>query len=44
MKMCLKLVFSPETRRVLGAQATGYNGVDKRIDVIATAIMGKHDR
>jgi NADPH-dependent 2,4-dienoyl-CoA reductase/sulfur reductase-like enzyme/peroxiredoxin family protein/rhodanese-related sulfurtransferase/TusA-related sulfurtransferase len=40
MKMCLKLVFSPETRRVLGAQATGYNGVDKRIDVIATAIMG----
>jgi len=40
MKMCLKLVFSPESRRVLGAQATGYNGVDKRIDVIATAIMG----
>jgi NADPH-dependent 2,4-dienoyl-CoA reductase/sulfur reductase-like enzyme/peroxiredoxin family protein/rhodanese-related sulfurtransferase/TusA-related sulfurtransferase len=40
MKMCLKLVFSPENRRVLGAQATGYNGVDKRIDVIATAIMG----
>jgi NADPH-dependent 2,4-dienoyl-CoA reductase/sulfur reductase-like enzyme/peroxiredoxin family protein/rhodanese-related sulfurtransferase/TusA-related sulfurtransferase len=38
MKMCLKLVFSPETRRVLGAQATGYGGVDKRIDVIATAI------
>ncbi|NVN92361.1 MAG: FAD-dependent oxidoreductase [Desulfuromonadales bacterium] len=41
MKMCLKLVFSPETRRVLGVQATGYNGVDKRIDVIATAIKGK---
>jgi len=40
MKMCLKLVFSPETRRVLGAQATGYDGVDKRIDVIATAIKG----
>jgi NADPH-dependent 2,4-dienoyl-CoA reductase/sulfur reductase-like enzyme/peroxiredoxin family protein/rhodanese-related sulfurtransferase/TusA-related sulfurtransferase len=40
MKMCLKLVFSPETRRVLGAQATGYYGVDKRIDVIATAIKG----
>ena len=38
MKMCLKLVFSPETRRVLGAQATGYNGVDKRMDVLATAI------
>jgi peroxiredoxin family protein/rhodanese-related sulfurtransferase/TusA-related sulfurtransferase len=40
MKMCLKLVYSPENRRVLGAQATGYDGVDKRIDVIATAIMG----
>ncbi|HKZ17818.1 MAG TPA: DsrE/DsrF/DrsH-like family protein, partial [Geobacteraceae bacterium] len=40
MKMCLKLVFSPETRRVLGAQATGYDGIDKRIDVIATAIKG----
>ena len=40
MKMSLKLVFSPETRRVLGVQATGYGGVDKRIDVIATAIKG----
>ena len=40
MKMCLKLVFSPQNRRVLGAQAVGYNGVDKRIDVVATAIMG----
>lgn len=40
MKLCLKLVFSPQNRRVLGAQAVGYNGVDKRIDVIATAIMG----
>jgi NADPH-dependent 2,4-dienoyl-CoA reductase/sulfur reductase-like enzyme/peroxiredoxin family protein/rhodanese-related sulfurtransferase/TusA-related sulfurtransferase len=40
MKMCLKLIFSPETRRVLGAQAVGYDGIDKRIDVIATAIKG----
>lgn len=40
MKMCLKLLFSPDTRRVLGAQGTGYTGVDKRIDVIATAIKG----
>ncbi len=40
MKMSLKLVFSPETRRVLGAQAIGYDGIDKRIDVIATAIKG----
>ncbi|HEX9022210.1 MAG TPA: DsrE/DsrF/DrsH-like family protein, partial [Geobacteraceae bacterium] len=40
MKLSLKLLFSPESRRVLGAQATGYAGVDKRIDVIATAIRG----
>lgn len=40
VKMCLKLIFSPETRKVLGAQAAGYSGVDKRIDVIATAIKG----
>lgn len=37
----LKLVYSPENRRILGAQCVGYGGVDKRIDVIATAIMGK---
>jgi NADPH-dependent 2,4-dienoyl-CoA reductase/sulfur reductase-like enzyme/peroxiredoxin family protein/rhodanese-related sulfurtransferase/TusA-related sulfurtransferase len=39
-KLSLKLVFSPESRAVLGAQAVGYGGVDKRIDVIATAIQG----
>lgn len=33
----LKLVFAPDGR-VLGAQATGSEGVDKRIDVVATAI------
>jgi NADPH-dependent 2,4-dienoyl-CoA reductase/sulfur reductase-like enzyme/rhodanese-related sulfurtransferase len=33
----LKLVFAPDGR-VLGAQATGSEGVDKRIDVLATAI------
>ena len=33
----LKLLFAPDGR-VLGAQATGGDGVDKRIDVIATAI------
>jgi NADPH-dependent 2,4-dienoyl-CoA reductase/sulfur reductase-like enzyme/rhodanese-related sulfurtransferase len=33
----LKLVFAPDGR-VLGAQATGADGVDKRIDVLATAI------
>ncbi|HTT52230.1 MAG TPA: FAD-dependent oxidoreductase [Streptosporangiaceae bacterium] len=35
----LKLVFAPDGR-ILGAQATGRAGVDKRIDVIATAIRG----
>jgi len=33
----LKLVFAPDGR-ILGAQITGSEGVDKRIDVIATAI------
>ncbi len=35
----LKLIFSDEGR-ILGAQAIGKKGVDKRIDVIATAIKG----
>ncbi|MFK7778006.1 MAG: FAD-dependent oxidoreductase [Gimesia sp.] len=34
----LKLTYDPETERVLGAQAIGREGVDKRIDVIATAL------
>jgi NADPH-dependent 2,4-dienoyl-CoA reductase/sulfur reductase-like enzyme/rhodanese-related sulfurtransferase len=37
--MTLKLLFDPETGRVLGAQATGGAGVDKRIDVLAMAIQ-----
>ncbi len=36
--MLLKLLFSPEDGRVLGAQIVGVEGVDKRIDVLATAI------
>lgn len=36
--LALKLLFSPDTGKVLGAQAVGQKGVDKRIDVIATAI------
>ncbi|MUK71085.1 FAD-dependent oxidoreductase [Aliivibrio fischeri] len=32
-----KLLFSPETRKILGAQAVGKDGIDKRIDVIAVA-------
>src|SRR5690606_34543650 len=38
--IALNLLFDPATRKVLGAQAVGEDGVDKRIDVIATAIMG----
>lgn len=36
--MTLKLLFDPEDARIWGAQAVGTAGVDKRIDVIATAI------
>lgn len=34
----LKLIYNPNDRKVLGAQAVGYDGIDKRIDVIATVI------
>jgi NADPH-dependent 2,4-dienoyl-CoA reductase/sulfur reductase-like enzyme/rhodanese-related sulfurtransferase len=37
--MTLKLLFDPETGKVLGAQAVGGVGVDKRIDVLAVAIQ-----
>jgi rhodanese-related sulfurtransferase len=36
--MTMKVVFEKETYRILGAQIIGYDGVDKRIDVLATAI------
>ena len=36
--MTMKVVFEKETYRLLGAQIIGYDGVDKRIDIIATAI------
>ena len=36
--MTMKVVFEKETYRLLGAQIVGYEGVDKRIDVLATAI------
>jgi rhodanese-related sulfurtransferase len=35
----LKLIFDPADGRILGAQAVGEEGVDKRIDVIALAIQ-----
>lgn len=36
--IAMKLIFSPDGR-ILGAQAVGKDGVDKRIDVIATAMQ-----
>lgn len=38
--MTIKVVFERKTFRLLGAQIVGYEGVDKRIDVIAAAIQG----
>lgn len=37
----LKLVFNPENGKIYGAQAVGAKGVDKRIDIIATAIKAE---
>ena len=37
--MTMKVVFEQETLRLLGAQIVGGEGVDKRIDVLATAIQ-----
>ena len=37
--MSLKLLFDPQSGRILGAQAVGGTGVDKRIDVLAVAIQ-----
>lgn len=39
--MTMKVVFDKQTDSILGAQIVGYDGVDKRIDVIAAAIRGK---
>lgn len=36
--MCLKLLVDPSTGEILGAQGVGKEGLDKRIDVLATAI------
>jgi rhodanese-related sulfurtransferase len=36
--LTLKLLFTPEEGRILGAQAVGMAGVDKRIDVLAVAL------
>ena len=41
--MTLKLLFAPDSGRILGAQAVGGEGVDKRIDVLAVALR-RYDR
>lgn len=40
--MTMKVVFERETLRLLGAQIVGIDGVDKRIDVLATAIQSRY--
>jgi len=39
-QMALKMIFDAKTGEILGAQGVGIEGVDKRIDVIATSIRG----
>ena len=39
--MSIKIIFQKEDGLLLGAQIVGYDGVDKRIDVIATAMRAK---
>lgn len=44
--IALKILFAPDSGKLLGAQAVGHDGVDKRIDVLATALkagMTVHD-
>lgn len=36
--MTMKVIYSEDDERILGAQIVGFDGVDKRIDVLATAI------
>lgn len=39
-EVVLKLVFNPKTGEIYGAQGIGKKGIDKRIDILATAIKG----
>ena len=39
-QMSIKLLFDPIDGTILGAQVVGGSGVDKRIDVLATAMSG----
>jgi NADPH-dependent 2,4-dienoyl-CoA reductase/sulfur reductase-like enzyme/rhodanese-related sulfurtransferase len=40
-ELTLKLIFNPQTGEIYGAQGIGEKGVDKRIDILATAIKAK---
>ncbi len=39
--MTIKTLFDPNSGKILGAQIVGFDGVDKRIDVLATAIRAE---
>jgi NADPH-dependent 2,4-dienoyl-CoA reductase/sulfur reductase-like enzyme/rhodanese-related sulfurtransferase len=39
-RIAMKLLFAPDTGKLLGAQAVGQDGVDTRIDILATALKG----
>jgi rhodanese-related sulfurtransferase/TusA-related sulfurtransferase len=41
VNMSIKVIFEKGSGRILGAQAVGYDGTDKRVDVLATAIRAK---
>lgn len=38
----MKVIFSPDTGKILGSQVIGPDGVDKRIDVLATALRNNN--
>jgi CoA-disulfide reductase len=38
--IALKMIFDPKSGKIFGAQGVGMDGVEKRIDIIATAIKG----
>lgn len=41
VSMSLKILFSPENGRLLGAQIVGFDGVDKRIEMLAQVIQNQ---
>ncbi|MBF0452255.1 MAG: FAD-dependent oxidoreductase [Candidatus Magnetomorum sp.] len=41
VQVTLKIIWSPDDGRLLGGQAYGFDGVDKRLDVLSTAIKGR---